>query len=870
MTAALRIAAIFAPCIAASAAQAHGFGQRYDLPLPFSLYLLGAGAAIIVSFVIVGVFSRGASRSAAYVHMRLPMGTLALFGAAIGLLIRLAALALFMVAILAGLFGDQNPYRNIVPTLVWIVFWVGLTFVSAFVGNVWPLINPWRTFFDGAAWLYRCLGFAREPSLHLPYPPLLGVWPAFIFLLAFAWVELVDPQAAAPRHLACLALGYSILTLLGMFVFGRDIWLRRGEVFTVVFDVFARFAPLRIADGELVLRPFGAELQDSPRASASATALVLLILSTVLYDGLLATPEWASFEASLRPWFANSALQSPMAIKTTGLIAFWLLFLGAYLFVSAIMQAIAHRSATKLAQSFVFTLIPIAIGYHVAHYLAFLLVQGQYFIPLLSDPLGYGWDIFGTAAYRVDIGLVGARLAWYAAVTAIVLGHIAAVYFAHAKAMRVFDSRAMALRSQVPLTALMVFYTIVSLTILAEPIVQQGAPAQPSANASTGIVVPETAVLPAGDGTQLTQVGAGKIAQAKLTYRVLGSAFHDGTKTGMADLLYAYVFAYRWGTSRQGDEIHYDPFIDAATASLRERLVALKAGTTDAISRTMRVGDVSFVRELLEVEVYTNIAPEDAERDGLIAPPWTTLPWHLMVLMEEAVARGWAAFSQAEAARRGVEWLDLVRSENLLGKLAGIAAEYERAGYRPEALHNLISEDEARQRWAALIQFYKERRHILVTNGPYRLKAWSANGATLEAFRDLTYPLGVGSYDNYAIPRKGFVTKVEWSENRLTLSADIEVIEKFQRSYRLVRTPLSSLSPALVRRQAPECRYLVADETNRIVLAGVMPLQENATFQLDLNEKISAGRYTVSALIAPNGNAMNADIKRIPIVVERP
>ena len=120
-----------------------------------------------------------------------------------------------------------------------------------------------------------------------------------------------------------------------------------------------------------------------------------------------------------------------IAIKTAGLVGFWLLFLGAYLAICAIMAALLARSPMELARSFALTLVPIAIGYHVAHYLVFLLIQGQYIVPLASDPFGKGWNLFGTAGYRVDIAIVGARFAWYAAVVAIVTGHVTAVYLGH-------------------------------------------------------------------------------------------------------------------------------------------------------------------------------------------------------------------------------------------------------------------------------------------------------------------------------------------------------------------------------------------------------------------------------------------------------
>src|SRR5262249_54835288 len=158
-------------------------------------------------------------------------------------------------------------------------------------------------------------------------------------------------------------------------------------------------------------------------------------------------------------------------------------------------------------------------------------------IPLASDPFGFGWNLLGTAGYRVDIAIVDARFAWYTAVTAILLGHIAAVYLAHVKATAVLDTRSAALRSQVPLTALMVGYTCIRLTILAEPIVERRAPAQP-ADIAAEIRVPAGAVLPEAGSGKLRPVGPEKIAKQKLTYRVLGSAFHDGTRMNSADLLY--------------------------------------------------------------------------------------------------------------------------------------------------------------------------------------------------------------------------------------------------------------------------------------------------------------------------------------------
>ena len=864
----LRLASLPALAAASTPACAHGFGQRYELPLPLGLYLFGAAAVVALSFVVFALFIR---RPAA-AHGRAPSAVWALplspivSHPALVLALRLAVLALFAVAVLAGLFGDQSPYRNIVPTLVWIVWWVGLAFISAFVGDVWALVNPWRTVFDGAQWLARLLGWDGVLGPYLTYPRALGVWPACLLLLAFVWTELVDPDAASPAHIAALAIAYSAFTWAGMIAFGRDTWLRNGEVFSLVFATFSRFAPIAMSSDRLVLRGFGTGLLEEPRVSTSMMAFVLLLLASVLYDGLIGTGEWALVESAVRerlPYVGH------MAVTTAGLVAFWLLFLGAYLGICAVTSLVAggRPAPAEVARSFALTLVPIAIGYHVAHYLVFLLVQGQYIIPLLSDPFGRGWNLFGTAGYRVDIALAGARFAWYAALAAIVAGHVFAVYLAHMRAIAVFESPRIALASQVPLTALMVLYTFVGLSITAEPIVERGIAAAPATVASELVAIPEDAVLPDARSGELRPVGTGKNARSRLTYKVLGSAFHDGSKTGAADLLYAYAFAYRWGAQLDGHHADHDPHIQDATGPLRRHLLGVRVTGVDAASKSFRVGDVNFVREIITVEVYLAAAPEEPEWSAALAPPWSTVPWPVLVLMEETVSRGWAAFSRRMAAQRGLPWLDLARDSETNARLAGLVAQFEREGFRPAALRGFVSESEARRRWSALAAFHGSNGHFLVTNGPYRLKSWTPRSVTLEAFRDLTYPLGVGSYDAYAIPRRGFITRVDRDGGRLTLAGDIEVVEKFQRSYRLVRTPISSVPAVFLQRAAPECRYIVVNSSGHISAVGAVPLGAGAAFQLDLTDRLPPGRYRLSAVIAVNGNVMNADVHRMEFVV---
>jgi hypothetical protein len=476
--------------VVAGPALAHGFGQRYDLPLPLSLYLLGAGAVVAVSFILAAVFARGAGhgrRPVRWPRVALGGGHWSAGAAAL----RVLGVVLFVVILAAGLFGVQSPIRNLAPAMIWIVWWVGLVFVAALFANLWPLLNPWRTLFDWARRLFARLRRADPREAPFAYPRRLGVWPAVLLFYVFAWIELAWPRSEEPSALVAMALAYSFLTWSGMALFGAGTWLRHGEAFTVAFSVFGRFAPLAGTDRPdeepaLVVRPYGAGLLVERPMSASMACFVVLLLATVTFDGLMETPfwsgtvDWVFTVESLAPvlfLFRDVFGKATTGVETVALAAFPVLLLGVFLVFVAVMARIvpgreAQGGLWPLAGRFVPTLVPIAIGYHLAHYLSFLLIAGQLSIPLASDPFGYGWDLFGTAGYRIDLAVINARIVWYVAVAAIVIGHVIAVVLAHVTALRLFESRRAAMLSQIPMLVMMVGYTTLSLWILAQPIVE--------------------------------------------------------------------------------------------------------------------------------------------------------------------------------------------------------------------------------------------------------------------------------------------------------------------------------------------------------------------------------------------------------------
>jgi hypothetical protein len=312
------------------------------------------------------------------------------------------------------------------------------------------------------------------------------VWPAFTLFLMFAWMELVWSGRNVPAELATALLVYSAMTWTALFVFGREVWLEKGEVFMLVFGVFARFAPFVFhcaRGGAVKIRAPASGLLDDRPLHASMVALTIALLATVTFDGFLETPLWARIDLAILDAPEDSFLwtifdlredQAIRLARTVALACFVLLFVGCYLLVCWWMSILSGWTTAMLARRFVLTLVPISLAYHVAHYFSYLFVGGQYAIPLVSDPFGQSWDLFGTSSYHVDIGFVGPRLQWYVAVIAVVLGHIIAVYLAHVTALRTFRTHRAALISQTPMLLLMVGYTMCSLWILSQPIVDTG------------------------------------------------------------------------------------------------------------------------------------------------------------------------------------------------------------------------------------------------------------------------------------------------------------------------------------------------------------------------------------------------------------
>ena len=248
VTQATRVLLSLVVCASSVSARAHGFAERYDLPVPLHLYVAGSAAAVALSFVVVAYFVRGDRTVKWYPTYNL-LGTVvgrALASPVLRFALRFIALFMLVLVVVAGLIGNTDPFQNIAPTTVWVIWWVGLAYVSGMLGDLWMVLNPWRTVFEVAEWLLTRLKPNTRLGLNMDYLERVGSWPAVVLFVWFIWAELIWPASDSPAKLSQAVINYSVVTWIGMFVFGSRSWLRHGEVFTVLFGLLARFAPTEI------------------------------------------------------------------------------------------------------------------------------------------------------------------------------------------------------------------------------------------------------------------------------------------------------------------------------------------------------------------------------------------------------------------------------------------------------------------------------------------------------------------------------------------------------------------------------------------------------------------------------------------------
>jgi hypothetical protein len=411
----------------------------------------GGAAVLVLSFAALGMLWKSPRLEGERLRALVPVPA-----AALRVLVGALGLSLFVVVFVAALVGERSVGTNIAPTFIYVIFWLGLVVLTILLGNVWAWLNPWRAAADFVSWCWRRAGLEWDPPFS--YPERLGCWPAAFLLLCFAALELAYTDPSDPRMLALAIAIYSWVTWVGMAAFGRELWLRAGEAFTVYFGLISRLSILTLRDGRAALR---APLHNVARnrERAGTVVFVAVMLGSVAFDGFSRTSYWQD------RLFRIETDVGAIAFNLLGLVFAVAIVAVAYVAAVEVARRIGRERA-RLEQAFIGSLIPIAIAYVVAHYATLLLVQGQLAIPLASDPFGHGWDLFGTLDYRVNVQPLSADQTWYLQAGALVLGHVLGLVIAHDKALALFGSSRVALRTQYAMLGLMVLYTVGGLWLL--------------------------------------------------------------------------------------------------------------------------------------------------------------------------------------------------------------------------------------------------------------------------------------------------------------------------------------------------------------------------------------------------------------------
>ena len=429
---------------------AHGLGARTDLPIPDWMAIYGAGAAVLFSFFALGALWREPRLSGWSAGRPVPSALQRVVDSApFRFIVQSLTLAVALLVLAVAFFGPPETQANLAPYALYITFWVGLIPASLLLGPIWRVVNPLRLLHQVVASVTR-----TDPEDGRAEPPKrVGYWPAAGWLIVFVWLELVFPDRSEPLTVGIFILTYSVINVGLALWFGRR-WFCQGDGFEVYSSLFGLLSPLgRRDDGRLVVRnPLNglAGLSSGP----GLVAVVAVLIGSTGFDGLTRTELWTT---RVDP---DNTLMG-----TVGLLA--MIGVTAWLFKTAVEVSSDGAGVRweEMPGLFVSSLIPIALGYAVAHYFSLLILDGQTTFILASDPFNQGVNYLGTAGDNVNYTLLSPDAIAYVQVGAIVVGHILGVVLAHDRAVRLYSGDLVKRRQQ-PLLIVMILFTLAGVSLL--------------------------------------------------------------------------------------------------------------------------------------------------------------------------------------------------------------------------------------------------------------------------------------------------------------------------------------------------------------------------------------------------------------------
>jgi hypothetical protein len=431
----------------------HGVGGARDLPIPASLAITAATAALVISFTVLIVAWRSPRYDARTAGRPLPGGVARIIDSP-GLRWTLRVLGLVVAGYLVwALVAGPDVVTNPVFGSFYVLLWVGIVPFSLLFGPAFRLVSPMRTI---NLLLARATGGDPARGVYR-YPRWLGHWPAAVGLFAFVWQELVNPQSTLLGSVRLWLAVYVAAMLIGSALFG-DTWFRRADPFEVYSSLVGRLAPVgRRADGRLVLRSPLAGL-DGVRVVPGLVAVMSVLFGSTAFDSYKDKLSWIDF--------VGRQSISPELTNTLALLVFCGVVALSFSLAAMATGASSDVPRSQLPGRLVHCVVPIVVGYMTAHYLSYFVEQGQTTLIQLSDPMVRGDDYLGTANLTVNYWLSGhPTFLATSKVLAIVAGHITGAVAAHDRALKLLP-RQHQITGQVGMLLVMVAYTGTGLYLL--------------------------------------------------------------------------------------------------------------------------------------------------------------------------------------------------------------------------------------------------------------------------------------------------------------------------------------------------------------------------------------------------------------------
>jgi ferredoxin len=492
--------------------------------MPVWFFVVGMALILSVSFISIELLHRRGSTLDSY--WRFNLLTLSWLKAWLKqpwskFSLQLPVFLVFCLIIYAGLFG--HAIINIAPILTWTIWWAGLIFLILLLGKAWCVVCPW----DFVATIFQQLkpfGVAKEPfTLGMKWPRWLkNIYLAMGLFILLTWFELGFKVTSSPRFTALLGIIMVVLAVAPAMIFGKKPFCKYGCLVGRISGLYAMFSPIEVRSAEpsvcamcrtkdcysgnargnpcptslvvsqlkentycllcaecvrscphdnvaINVRPFATDLLRFKTARNDEAWLAVILLALTSFHGLTMTSVWDSASG----WSVIGFLQTALGLSRLsafslgmGLVNGFLILM--YALICIITQRVAGNPAVSTKTIFLhyaYSILPIALFYHIAHNGMHFLMEGQLVIPLLSDPLGQGRNYLGTALWQLA-PLVSAQGIWVLQVCFVVIGHISGIIIGHHVSRRLYAIPQQAIRSLIPMLIGMVFFSSVSLWLM--------------------------------------------------------------------------------------------------------------------------------------------------------------------------------------------------------------------------------------------------------------------------------------------------------------------------------------------------------------------------------------------------------------------